>query len=133
MRLTGCLLQITPDELRALQARPKLVRALIFGKQELDTAKLITMSERIQEIAMRAENSESAADPDELEKARAEILSQIQSAEVRVPDEDPREAGLCLEKTWHILHYLITGKAGEAAGAADADDVSGPEHRFAAL
>ena len=46
---------------------------------------------------------------------RAEILSQIQSAGVKVPDEDPGEAGLCLEETWHILHYLITGKAGEAA------------------
>lgn len=115
MRLSGHIIQITPDKLDALQSRPKLVKALIFPKQELDTAKLVAVSHRIQEIAMRGENSASPTDPDELERARAEIVMQIQSAGVTLPDEEPGEAGLCLDESWHILHYLITGGAREAS------------------
>jgi len=115
MHLIGRILEITPDKLQALQERPTLVKALILPMPELDRAKLIAVSERIQEIAMRAENSASTTDPDELERARSQILLEIQSAGVDLPGDEPGKAGLCLEKSWHVLHFLITGKAGAAS------------------
>ncbi len=112
MRLIGRIRQITPDQLQALQDRPLLVRALISKKAELDTVKLLATSERTQEIALRAEGTASADDLAELEKARTQILREIQSAGINLPDEEPDEDGLSLEGYWHMLHRVITGHAG---------------------
>jgi|SRR5271165_3004905 len=111
MGMRGHIRQITPDELREFQNNPKSVKKTIRGNTRKNLAAMMATLQRLQPIAeeLRARN----LSPEEQEKARNEMLKQLSAAGAGFgisPDQDR----LDLEKSWHVLHYLLTGKAEDA-------------------
>jgi hypothetical protein len=113
MGMIGHVRQVTPSELQGLQRQPEGVEQLLHGKALANAGNIRSALARVSQLARQARSSE-ATDPAELEKTRAEILQELQSAGVKLPGEGADEEGLSLEKSWHILHYLLTGTTEEA-------------------
>jgi hypothetical protein len=67
----------------------------------------------VQEIARQAKTTGKTIDPKENEKVRDQILKELESAMAKRPSAAVNAEGLCLEKSWHSLHYLLTGSAVE--------------------
>lgn len=113
MGMRGHVRQITPDELERLRQDPRAVRKLIYGKVRKNSDKAKAALERAQRIAMDARAAGILSDPAEQERVRNVILKELARAGIMVQD-GPNEEGLSLEKSWHVLHYLLTEKVEEA-------------------
>jgi hypothetical protein len=113
MGMRGRVRQITPAELQNFQHNPEAVEEAVHGKAKANAPNMKAALERVQQLAMQARASGATADPAEQEKVRAEILKQLAMAGGGFQDQ-PDEEGLNLEKSWHVLHYLLTGQAEEA-------------------
>jgi len=111
MGMRGHLRQITLAELQDFQRSPKTMRDAVRGKNRPNVAKMMATFERLKPVADRARAMN--LDPSEQEKVRAEILKELAAAGGGFHD-GPDENGLNLEKSWHVLHYLLTGKAEDA-------------------
>jgi len=109
MGMYGHLRQITPTELEKLQLNPEAVEPFIHGKIRANAPDVRAALERVQKMALDAQASGKGNDPE----LRAEILKELEAAGARAQD-GPTEDGLRLEKSWHVLHYLLTGKTEEA-------------------
>jgi hypothetical protein len=115
MGIRGHLRQITSSQLEHLQRNPKSVAELVHGKAQADHGKMLAVLQRTQKIALDARATGILSDPAEKERVRALILKELASVGVNAGAGDgPTEDGLSLEKSWHVLHYLLTGKAEEA-------------------
>jgi len=114
MGMIGHVRQITPDELHELQRNPESVRKLVHRKMLSNAGNIRAALERVQTIALRSAGSKSASDPLASEQVRAQILKELESTGVKLPGEESDD-GLSLEKSWHSLHYLLTGRVEEAA------------------
>lgn len=139
MGMIGHIRQITPSELHRLQRNPKAVKQFLHSKVLAKAADTRAALARVNQLAQQARMSGAVDDPEEREKTRAQILQELQSAGVKLPGEEPDEEGLSLEKSWHSLHYLLTGTAGEAppplgnavlGGAAIGEDMGYGPARF---
>jgi hypothetical protein len=86
------------------------VRDFVHGKILKNAANIEAALRRVQELAMRVVAG-SADEPKEREEARTQILQELQAAGGEIPVDGPGEDGLSLEKSWHSLHYLLTGSA----------------------
>jgi hypothetical protein len=113
MGMRGHVRSITPSQLKEFQRNPKTVHTAVHGKAKANAAKIKDALARAQEIAMKARASGRMGDPAEQEKARALILKELQGGGINLQGGSD-ENGLNLEKSWHVLHYLLTGKAEEA-------------------
>lgn len=112
MGMYGRLRQVAPTELEHLKRHPEEVEEFITGAPEnVHTAQAAL--ERVQKLAMEFQLSGKANDPVEQQKLRERILNQLKEAGVRLPGETP-EDGLNLEKSWHVIHYLLTGSIDQA-------------------
>jgi uncharacterized protein DUF1877 len=110
----GHLRQISPAELDRLQTDPESVEDFLHGKMLANAEKKIAALQRVQQIGLDAKAAGILGNPAEQEKVRAQILQELTEAGV-VPGQDgPTEEGLSLEKSWHALHYLLTGTAEQA-------------------
>lgn len=108
MGMIGHLRAITAEQLVSLQQEPDSIEDFLQGEAPPDTAKLMAALQRAQEIGLRA-----MGNPAEKEKARLEIIRELTAAGAKAPKDGPNEDGLRLEKSWHSLHYLLTGSAQE--------------------
>jgi hypothetical protein len=115
MSMIGHLRQITLGELQQLQQNPKLVREFLHAKANENASNLVGALERVQKIGIQAAATGTADDPHEREKIRSQIMNELESSGVELPGEVPGEEGLSLEKSWHCLHYLLTGTAEDAS------------------
>jgi hypothetical protein len=113
MGMRGHLRQLTPDEMARLQRNPKAVKKLIEGKVRSKAAETKAAMERAQQIKATAVAAGNLSDPAEQERVRALILKELAGAGITL-QAGPTEDGLNLEKSWHVLHYLLTGEAEEA-------------------
>jgi hypothetical protein len=111
MGMRGHLRQITPAELSDLQRNPKNVKKLVHGKTRRNRLRLWTTMIRLQKVATEARSMNLS--PEEQEKVRAGIIKELQAAGVNLEGGSDGN-GLNLEKSWHVLHYLLTGKPEEA-------------------
>jgi hypothetical protein len=117
MGMRGHLRQITPAELERLHRNPEGVQEIVRGKVQASPAKMLAILQRTQKIALDARAAGVLDDPAEKEKVRAQILKELGGAGVDVGagiHGGPTEDGLNLEKSWHVLHYLLTGKVEDA-------------------
>ncbi len=140
MSMIGHIRRITPEQLRELQASPELVREFLQGKVLANVDNVRAALVLVQQLGQQARVSGTANDPAEREKTRLKILQELQSAGVGLPGQaQEEEDGLSLEKSWHSLHYLLTGTAKEAlpplgnailGGAAIGNDVGYGPARF---
>jgi uncharacterized protein DUF1877 len=92
-----------------LQQNPASLREFLHGRQIANSDKVKAALLRVQEIATRAKNTGKTMNSNENEKVREQILRELESTGVKVPSDGPDEEGLTLEKSWHSLHYLLTG------------------------
>jgi hypothetical protein len=114
MGMRGHLRQITLAELEQLQRDPQGTEAFVRGKAQPDYGKMLAVLQSTQKIALDARASGALTDPAERERIRALIFKELDGAGVDVglgANESASEDGLNLEKSWHVLHYLLTGKA----------------------
>ncbi len=108
MGMIGHLRAITEEQLKQFRQNPAAIGEFLHGKKRADIAKIQAALERVQQIGLRA-----IGNPAEKEKARLEIIRELTAAGVKLPTDGPDEDGLRLEKSWHSLHYLLTGSAQE--------------------
>lgn len=106
--MIGHVRAVTPEQLRSLQENPSSVRGFLHGEQIANSAKAKAALLRIQQMARERM---AAGQPKNDERFREHILAELESAGV-TPLRNP-DAGLSLEKSWHSLHYLLTGTARE--------------------
>jgi hypothetical protein len=111
--MIGHLRAVTADELRDLQDKPGSIKEFLHGKQNENSGSAKAALLRVQEIAMQAKVTGKMADPKDSEKVREQILKELESAMAKRPSGIPSEAALSLEKSWHSLHYLLTGNVWE--------------------
>ncbi|MGA2812302.1 MAG: YfbM family protein [Candidatus Acidiferrum sp.] len=118
--MIGHLRAVTPTQLRTLKKDPSSVRELLRGKLtyasgDVKTAALLSIEEmamqRVLKMAKQAAAAGDAGDSEANSKLRKQIIAKLESAGVTV--DSGSEEGLALEKSWHSLHYLLTGTAWE--------------------
>jgi hypothetical protein len=101
-----------------LQGNPDEVLEYIQGSTRKNAASKQVALDRAQAIAAKARAEINLSDPAEQEKIRAQILKELAAGGIHLqggPNQGaPNEDGLSLEKSWHVLHYLLTGEAEEA-------------------
>ena len=113
MGMYGHLRQIAPSDLERLQGNPDAVRQLIHGKIDATAEKTRAVLERVQKLVLDARPGGATLDPAIQERVRAQVLTELEGT-VTLAHDGPTEDGLGLEKSWHVLHYLLTGKAEDA-------------------
>jgi len=111
--MIGHLRAVTTDELKNLQQNPGSIKEFLHGKENGDSGIAKAALLRVQEIAMQAKAAENTADPKDSEKVREQILKELEFAMAKRPAGNPGAESLSLEKSWHSLHYLLTGNLWE--------------------
>ena len=124
MSMIGHLRAVTPGELKELQRNPSSVKQFLHGQTIANSGNVAAALFRIQEMAKQAMAAGASKND---EKLREQILKELESAGVRVPTDGPSEDGLSLEKSWHTLHYLLTGSAGEVGSILGKTILGGKE------
>lgn len=111
MGMRSHLRQITPFELKQFQLNPKTVRTVILGKKRENQAAFIAALRNMEPLADRVKRLNLNAD--EQKKAQEEIFKEIAAVAggFGIGGESNE---LDLEKSWHALHYLLTGRPDEA-------------------
>jgi Domain of unknown function (DUF1877) len=111
MGMRGHIRQITPAELQEFQKNPKSIKKTIQGKTRKNMAAMMATLDRLKPMAeeLRARN----LNPEEQAKAREEMLKELSTVDAGF-GIGLNENGLNLEKSWHVLHYLLTGETEEA-------------------
>src|SRR5579859_1019641 len=113
MSMIGHLRAVTADELRRLKKDPDSIQAFLHRNQNANSDDAKAALLRVQEIAKLAKAAGKTIDPKENEKVRDQILKELESAMAKRPSAAAKAEGFSLEKSWHSLHYLLTGSAGE--------------------
>lgn len=113
MGMYGRLRQITPVELERLRSNPEGIVEIVEGKALENAEAAEAALVRVQKIVTEFQISAKASDPVEQKKIKALILKDLEAAGVCIPGES-KEEGLSLEKSWHVIHYLLTGKIDQA-------------------
>lgn len=112
--MIGHLRAVTPTQLRTLQKNPSSVKEFLHGKLTTNAGDAKMALLRIEELAMKrvlkmAKQTTAPGDSKDNEKLRKRIITELESAGVTA--DSAGEEGLSLEKSWHCLHYLLTGTA----------------------
>lgn len=120
MSMIGYLRQIGSDEVTKLQKKPTLVKQLLRGPYDMKAAirDQLRGKESPQRAAMEAAQARSQQISDQLRQSDRPP-GPITPAEYEAIMQPLRDAGafgddknvLKLEKSWHTLHYLLTGSA----------------------
>src|SRR5580704_8543638 len=120
MSMIGYLRQIRTDEVAKLQKKPTYVQELLREPYDLKAAirDKLRGKESPQRAAMEAAQARSQQISDQIRKSDRPP-GPITAAEYEAVMQPLRDAGafgddtnvLRLEKSWHTLHYLLTGSA----------------------
>jgi hypothetical protein len=117
MSMICWILGITRAQIGALRATPALASDLAVAQanepaSRFDRALSAMPPEQRKQLEERL--AALAADP-----AMKESRAAIENARGRTAAIGPLEQALCLEKSWHMLHYLLTGHVGPADAPGD--------------
>ena len=120
MSMIGYLRQIRSDEVLKLQKKPTFIKQLLRGPYDLKAAirDQLRGKESPQRAAMEAAQARSQQISDQIRQSDRPP-GPITAAEYEAVMQPLRDAGafgddkrvLKLEKSWHTLHYLLTGSA----------------------
>jgi hypothetical protein len=119
MSIIGWILGLSPSQIAALQATPAAVRDLVEVTQAdasaADLAEALSRMTPEQRKAAEARNLALDQMP-----GQEEARSHLAAARKRLGRSGTLRQALCIEKSWHILHYLFTGHVdpSEAPGNA---------------
>jgi len=116
MSMLGWVLGLSPPQIAAVRATPSLAVDLAW----------LTQTEQLQ-AGLAAALSRLPADKRAELEARFRSSPVAREADARTADARARvarlgqiEQALCLEKSWHILHYVFTGHVDDASAPGDA-------------
>jgi hypothetical protein len=158
MSMIGKLRQVSEFDLAKYKKNPReMVRALAGAQLPGDPAGFATLRETLQQSPVvkkmiELRQQQKMLSPQEQAEAQQEMLKlmkqavQTQKGLAKVPPAGPQSAGkaandeLDLHKSWHCLHFMLTGKVegsdgtplgdailgGEEIGGDDADTGYGP-------
>lgn len=102
--MIGYLARVTPEQIASLQADPDL----LLGATHI--AACVDAGNSVDEILALLEQQTSADQPPEFSRTY-EALRSSATAAAKLNIAAP----LCLEKEWHVLHFLFSGGAGKSA------------------
>lgn len=105
------LLAVSPAQMRALHATPSLVKDLVsVAQSDSRDASFTEMMSRLPPDRRQAAEERKAAlmQQPAFKAANAEA----DAARTRLAAFLPTERPLDLDKSWHILHYVLTGRTG---------------------
>lgn len=118
MSMIGWVLGLSADQIRALRADPTLASDLTAvaaeDQMEKRSAHWIAQLSPEKRAQVEARTSAMEARP-EIKAARA----QGAASRKRLAAIGPFDGALDLEKSWHVLHYLLAGDVGPSAPPAD--------------
>jgi hypothetical protein len=114
------LLGLTPAQMSALQGSPSLVDPVTTVAQA--DAGDRRFAEHIATLPPdKRQEAETRKREMELRPEMKAVHAERDQARIKLSDFMPFEAALDLDKSWHILHYLMTGQFG-LDGASDISD-----------
>jgi hypothetical protein len=117
MSMICWILGITPAQIGALRGTPALASDLALAQAIQPVSRfdrLLSGMPPEQRKQFEERLAASAADP-----AMKEALAATEKARGRIAALGPLERALCLEKSWHMLHHLMTGHVGPAKAPGD--------------
>jgi hypothetical protein len=118
MSIIAYVLGITPAQISALRANPSLAGDVARTDQYDET--LARRGELLSRLPPeRRKQAEARQAEFEADAAQQEHRARISQARERIAPIAPIERAVCLEKSWHILHYLLTGHIGPASAPGD--------------
>jgi hypothetical protein len=112
--MIGHLRQITPAELKDLQSNPNAVRDTVHGETPWTVRRVQDALQRIEETSKELRARAAGKTPAERQQIRSQLLKELAAGAGAAFPYGPDEVSLSLEKSWHVLHYLLTGEAEEA-------------------
>jgi hypothetical protein len=118
MSIVCSVLGVTPAQINALRAKPALASKLaLVARIDLLRSHLDDLTKRMtpeQRAQFEASQAQFAANP----AAKQADASVADARAVLVP-LGPIEKAISLEKSWHMIHYLLTGHAGTGHAPGD--------------
>jgi hypothetical protein len=118
MSIICSVLGVTPAQINALRAKPALASKLaLVARIDLLRSHLDDLTKRMtpeQRAQFEASQAQFAASP-----AAKEAEARVADARAALVPLRPIEKSLSLEKSWHMLHYLLTGHAGTGHAPGD--------------
>jgi hypothetical protein len=120
MSMTGYLRRITPEQLHSVRQKPASIRTLLRGPYDMKAMIRDQLRGKLspQRLAMEAAYARALEIKDQIKQPgnvpgasanenRQKIMRPLQEAGAFGEDRDV----LNLQKSWHTLHYLMTGSA----------------------
>src|SRR5690349_11458446 len=118
MSMIGWVLGVTPAQISALRAKPSLVRNLVWvvegGRWSAAFADLIERALPERRAQLEQGHARFMQSP-----AARELAERVAKARPEIASLEPIETSLTLEKSWHVLHYLMTGDGSPAGSPGD--------------
>jgi hypothetical protein len=118
MSMICSVLGVTSAQMHALRAKPALVSKLaLVAHIDVLRAHLDDLTQRMtpeQRAQFEASQARFAASP-----AAKQADASVADARAALVPLGPVEKALSLEKSWHMLHYLLTGHAGTGHAPGD--------------
>lgn len=105
------LLDVSPAQMRALHATPSLVKDLVsVAESDSRDASFTEMMSRLPPDRRQAAEERKAALKQQ--PAFKAANAEVDAARTRLATFLPIERPLDLDKSWHILHYVLSGRTG---------------------
>jgi hypothetical protein len=118
MSMICSVLGVTSAQMHALRAKPALVSKLaLVAHIDVLRAHIDDLTQRMtpeQRAQFEASQAQFAASP-----AARQADASVADARAALVPLGPIEKALSLEKSWHMLHYLLTGHAGTGHAPGD--------------
>src|SRR5262249_44411431 len=118
MSMICSVLGVTSAQIHTLRANPALVSKLaLVARIDGLKAHLDVLTQRMsteQRAQFEASQAQFAASP-----AAKEAEGRVAAARAALAPLGPIEKALSLEKSWHMLHYLLTGHVGTGNAPGD--------------
>jgi hypothetical protein len=119
MSMIGWVLALSPRQIDALRAAPTLAKNVVMlAEHEYRTARRAIVMSRLppeQREAAAARASASMETPERKAWERERI-----EAQAKLVGMGPFQQALDLEKSWHLLHYVLSGNVGPSRAPGDA-------------
>jgi hypothetical protein len=110
--------RITSAQLDELRSNPGDIGRFIDGAFAVNADQVRSTLEKVQQIGLYARASGLLNNLAERKEVRDRLLKELAKVGVGLPNDasadDISKDGLNLEKSWHVLHYLLTGDAEES-------------------
>jgi hypothetical protein len=111
MAMIGRLRSVTAEELAKLQKRPGSMGRFLRGNPSQQIAHMSAVFAKLQAAKADALARGATSDPAEQARFHAHVQKELAAAGL---SNGPGPVGFSLDKSWHVLHFLLTGEVADA-------------------